>query len=125
MPTVEHFELPADDPNRATEFYKAVFNWELEKWSNAENPDKDYWFIKTRDQKGNFGISGGLMKRQSADHKVTNYITVNSIDEYSAKITEKGGMTLVPKSEIPNMGYYSIFLDTEGNMMGLYEGKTP
>ena len=124
MPTLEHFELPADDLNRATEFHKSVFDWELERFPNPENPDKDYWFVKTKDQKGNVGISGGLMKRQSADHNFTNYITVNSSNKYSAKITEKGGKILVPKSEIHNMGYYEIFLDTKGNMLGLYEEKT-
>lgn len=124
MPTIEHFELPANNLERATEFYRAVFQWELERWSNSENSDKDYWFIKTMDQKGNVGISGGMMKRQSSNHQVTNYITVNSIDEFSNKIKEKGGKIIVSKTEIPDMGYFEIFLDTEGNMLGLYEAKS-
>lgn len=70
MTTIEHFELPADYLKRASDFYKDVFQWELERWPNPENPDKDYWFIKTTDQKGNVGISGGMMKRQSDEHKL-------------------------------------------------------
>ncbi|WP_415309781.1 hypothetical protein [Candidatus Nitrosocosmicus sp. FF01] len=54
---------------------------------------------------------------------MTNYITVGSIDEYTIKITEKGGKIVIPKTEIPNMGYFTVFLDSEGNMLGLYEGK--
>lgn len=64
-----------------------------------------------------------MMKRLSGEHKVTNYITVNSIDEYSLKIKEKCGKILVLKIEILNIGYYEIFLDAEGNMLGLYEGN--
>ncbi len=64
-----------------------------------------------------------MMKRQSSDHKVINYITVGSIDEYTIKITEKGGKIVIPKTEKPNMGYFTVFLDSEGNMLGLYEGK--
>ncbi|MGD9673315.1 MAG: VOC family protein [Candidatus Nitrosocosmicus sp.] len=123
MPAIKHFESPADDIQRAVGFYRDIFNWELEKWANPENPNMDYWFIKTKDEKGILGISGGMMKRQSSDHKVTNYITVGSIDEYTIKITEKGGKIVIPKTEIPNMGYFTVFLDSEGNMLGLYEGK--
>lgn len=60
------------------------------------------------------------MKRQSHEHKVTNYITVNSIEEYTQKIEQAGGKIIVPNTEIPNMGYYEIFLDSEGNMFRLY-----
>ena len=123
MPAIEHFESPADDIQRAVGSYRDIFNWELEKWANPENPNMDYWFIKTKDEKGNLGISGGMMKRQSSDRKVTNYITVGSIDEYTIKITEKGGKIVIPKTEIPNMGYFTVFLDGEGNILGLYEGK--
>lgn len=123
MPAIKHFESPADDIQRAVGLYRDIFNWELEKWANPENPNMDYWFIKTKDEKGILGISGGMMKRQSSDHKVTNYITVGSIDEYTIKITEKGGKIVIPKTEIPNMGYFTVFLDSEGNMLGLYEGK--
>lgn len=63
------------------------------------------------------------MKRQSEEHKLTNYTTVSSIDKYSSKIKEKGGKIIVSKTEIPNMGCFEIFLDTEGNMIGLYEGN--
>ena len=62
-----------------------------------------------------------MMKRQSPEHTVTNYITVSSIDEYASKLEKAGGKVIIPKTEIPNMGFYAIFLDTENNMFGLYE----
>ena len=43
MPIIQHFEMPADDVDRAQKFYKDVFGWDMQKWSNPENPEKDYW----------------------------------------------------------------------------------
>ena len=93
----------------------------MQKWSNPENPGKDYWYFGTKDDKGNTGIGGGMMKRQSPEHTVTNYITVSSVDKYASKLEIAGGKVIIPKTEIPNMGFYAVFLDTENNMFGLYE----
>ena len=123
MPTVQHFEIPADDVERGQKFYKDVFGWNMEKAISGGNPDQDYWMFQTQDEKGNRGISGGMMKRQSPDHKVTNYITVSSIDDYTAKIEQAGGKAIMPKMPVPNMGYIRIYLDSENNMFGLFEVK--
>jgi uncharacterized protein len=121
MPTVQHFEIPADDVERASKFYKEVFEWKMQKLANPEDASKDYWFFDTKDESGNTGIGGGLMKRQAPEHSVTNYITVTSIDDYKSKIEEAGGKVIMPKTEIPEMGFILVFLDTENNMFGLYE----
>lgn len=121
MPTVQHFEIPADDVERASKFYTGVFEWKMQKFANPEDPSKDYWFFDTKDENGNKGIGGGLMKRQAPEHSVTNYITVTSIDDYASKIEEAGGKVMMPKTEIPEMGFILVFLDTENNMFGLYE----
>jgi uncharacterized protein len=121
MPTVEYFQIPADNINRAREFYKKVFGWEMQKWSNSENSEQEYWMFQTKDDEGNPGLGGGLMKRQSPQHTVTNFITVSSIEEYSSKIEQSGGKIVMPKTEIPNMGFFSVFLDSENNMFGIYE----
>jgi uncharacterized protein len=121
MPTVEYFQIPADNINRAREFYKKVFGWEMQKWSNSENSEQEYWMFQTKDDEGNPGLGGGLMKRQSPQHTVTNFITVSSIEEYSSKIEQLGGKIVMPKTEIPNMGFFSVFLDSENNMFGIYE----
>jgi predicted enzyme related to lactoylglutathione lyase len=121
MPTIQHFEMPADDVDRAQKFYKDVFGWEMHKWSNPENPEKDYWYFETKDDKGNTGIGGGMMKRQSPEHTITNYITVSAIDEYTSKLEQAGGKAIIPKTKIPDMGFYAVFLDSENNMFGLYE----
>ena len=121
MPTVQHFEIPADDVERASKFYTGVFEWKMQKLANPEDHSKDYWFFDTKDENGNKGIGGGLMKRQAPEHSVTNYITVPSIDDYASKIEEAGGKVIMPRTEIPEMGFILVFLDTENNMFGLYE----
>jgi uncharacterized protein len=123
MPTVEYFQIPADDISRAKEFYKKVFGWEMQKWNNSENSEQEYWMFQTQDDKENSGLGGGIMKRQSPQHTVTNFITVSSIEEYSSKIEQSGGKIIMPKIEIPNMGFFAVCLDTENNMFGIYENN--
>lgn len=48
-------------------------------------------------------------------------ITVDSIDEHFEKVKEAGGEVVVPKGEVPEMGYYAYINDTEGNVIGLWE----
>jgi predicted enzyme related to lactoylglutathione lyase len=57
MPKVIHFDLTADDPERAIAFYQSVFGWKVRKWIN---PD-EYWHITAGDD-DEFGIDGGLLK---------------------------------------------------------------
>ena len=56
MPTVQYFEIPADDIERAQKFYKQVFGWDMQKWENRENPEQEYYMFETRDDKGNPGL---------------------------------------------------------------------
>ena len=123
MPTVQHFEIAVDEVQRAQEFYQKVFGWTMQKMTNAVRPEEDYWIFETKDDDGNQGLSGGMMKRQSPRQTVTNYISVSSIDEYSSKIHQSGGQVIIPKTILPDMGYIAICLDSENNMFGLFEQK--
>ncbi|MBA3284330.1 MAG: VOC family protein [Nitrosopumilus sp.] len=125
MPTVQYFEIPVDDMERAQKFYKQVFGWDMQKWDNKENPEQEYYMFETRDEKGNPGLGGGMMKRQSPQHPITNYITVSSIDEYTSKIEQSGGMVMVPKTNVPDMGFIAVCLDSENNVFGIFETTNP
>ena len=57
MPTLVHFELPADDIERAKKFYTNLFGWKIEKWEGLAN-NMEYRTINTTDDKGNKGIGG-------------------------------------------------------------------
>lgn len=78
--------------------------------------------ITTTDQNGNKSLSGGMMKRQNPHQQgITNYIDVNSVDEYSTKIEKLGGKVIVPKMPVAGMGYFAVYLDTENNRFGIWE----
>jgi uncharacterized protein len=83
------------------------------------------WIISTTDSKGNkASIGGGMMKRQDQHHQhITNFIDVNSVDEYSSKIDKLGGKVVVSKMAVPGMGYFAVCHDTENNSFGIWESN--
>ncbi|MFZ0697639.1 MAG: VOC family protein [Nitrososphaeraceae archaeon] len=121
MPTIVHFEIPADDVERSKKFYSDLFGWKIEKWPGSTVDDKEYWMITTTDEKGNKALGGGMMKRQMSQHQNTNFIDVESVDEYSSKVQQLGGKVVVPKMSVPGMGYLAYCLDTENNSFGIWE----
>ncbi len=116
MSRVVHFELPADKPERAVEFYKKVFGWNFQKW---DAPD-EYWLVTTGAD-SQPGINGGLLRRQHPGAGTCNTIDVASVDQAVAKIAQNGGKNVVPKAAIPGIGYVAYCTDTEGNVFGLIQ----
>lgn len=119
MPRVVHFELSADDPERAVKFYEEVFGWKTQTWDGPQS----YWLLTTGEQ-GQPGINGGLMRRSDnplPPASATNIIDVPSVDEYSEKITGQGGKVLMPKSAVEGIGYVAYCEDTEGNVFGIMQ----
>ena len=124
--TVVHFEIPANNPEKLSEFYKNLFGWKIEKMSMG---DMDYWMIETRagtsqdmeKARTTAGTNGGMMKKMDAGQRPVNYVMVESVDDFSKKIQNLGGKIIIPKTPIPNMGAFAIGLDPEGNPVGIFE----
>jgi len=124
--TIVHFEIPADDVETLRKFYSKLFGWKIEKTPGPI----DYWMIQTVpvDKKGmpiRPGVNGGMMKRQQPEHKPVNYIAVESVDEYTKKIKALGGTVLVPKMEVPGIGWWALALDPEGNQFAILQSMQP
>ncbi|MBS3136684.1 VOC family protein [Candidatus Woesearchaeota archaeon] len=125
---IVHFEIPADNVERAKKFYEKIFGWQIEKYAM---PEGDYFIVRTADVDKNMmptkpgAINGGMMKRKSPGQPFMNYISVESIDNILKEISSNGGKICLPKQEIgKGMGWIAAFQDTEGNLMGLHqEGK--
>lgn len=117
MPRPCHFDLTADDPQRAIEFYKSVFGWKFEKWQGGH---MEYWMVTTGTKKQQ-GINGGLSRRGKEGMPNMNTIDVPSVDKYAKKIQDKGGKVLMPKIGIPKVGWFATCQDTEGNIFGIIE----
>jgi uncharacterized protein len=113
VPNVVHFEIPSDDPGRASKFYSEVFDW---KFTKMEGPT-DYWLIRTEE---GAQLGGGLARRSDLQ-TVTNTIGVSSFEEFAKKIQSHGGKVLTPKTAIPGYGWFAHCQDTEGNKFGIIE----
>lgn len=124
MPTIVHFEIPADELERAKKFYAGLFGWKIEKYAGSMTTPMEYWIITTTNEKGEKAIDGGIMRRQNPQQPITNYIDVPSIDEYSVKVETLGGKVVVPKTAVPGMGYFAVCLDTENNSFAIWETDT-
>jgi predicted enzyme related to lactoylglutathione lyase len=117
MPTIVHFDLPADDLERAKKFYENLFDWKFNKVP-MQTP---FYLIETKDHEGNQGVRGGMGKRMLPAQTISNYIDVPSVDEYLAKVKKLGGNIITPKTAVPGWGYQAICVDTENNKFGLWE----
>lgn len=118
MSRVMHFEIHAEKPERAIQFYSRVFGWEFAKWGGEE-----YWLITTG-QKEEPGIDGGLMKRRGVvdGTAVLAYgctIGTTNVDDAVAKVKANGGENVVPKMPIPTVSWLAYCKDTEGNIFGV------
>jgi uncharacterized protein len=127
--TIIHFEIPASNPEKLSDFYKNLFGWKFEKMSMGEMGD--YWMIETRagtaqdmeKAQNTAGSNGGMIKKMDANQRPVNYILVESVDDFSKKIQDLGGKIIVPKTSIPGMGAFALGLDPEGNQVGIFESS--
>ena len=109
------FEIPADKPERAKKFYQSLFGWKIKAFPTMP----DYHHIDTAGPDAS--PDGGLMKRMHPDHTITNYVRVPSVSKAAAKVQKLGGEICRPKTAVPEMGYFVICKDTEGNTFALWE----
>jgi predicted enzyme related to lactoylglutathione lyase len=116
MLRIVHFEINADDPERAVKFYQEVFGWKIKKWDGPI----DYWLVTTGPD-NQPGINGGIMKREDPQASTYNTVDVPSVDEFTKKITQNGGKIVVPKMAVPGVGWVAYCADTEGNVFGIME----
>ncbi|MBO0698782.1 MAG: VOC family protein [Zavarzinella sp.] len=123
MGRVIHFEVHAEDPDRAARFYAGLLGWQFKKWDGPA----DYWLITTgpADQPG---INGGLVRRRGAgplDGAAVNaYVctsAVTDVDHGIKRATELGGTVAHPKMPIPGVGWLAYVKDPEGNILGLMQ----
>lgn len=121
MSRVIHFEIHADNPERAATFYSNLLGWEFTKW----NGPHEYWLIKTGSD-NQIGINGGMHRRFGAidGQAVIAFVCtvdVTSVDESLIKSQKLGGTIAVPKMSIPGVGWLCYCKDTEGNIFGMMQ----
>lgn len=116
---IVHIEIPSHDPAAAGKFYADVFGWH-----HQSDPMYDYHMFQAEG-----GPGGGFVKASDGSSEgmghykigeVLLYIGADDIDATLAKVEEHGGKTIVPKTEIPHVGWFGIFTDPAGNRMALF-----
>lgn len=129
MNPVVHFEMPMENAARLTKFYSSVFGWQMQD----TGPQMGNYVVattteidkKTDRPKMPGAINGGFFPK--APDKPAQYpsvvIAVDDIKTYVKKINEGGGKVLGEPVEIPGVGMYVSFLDTEGNRVSILQPR--
>ncbi len=120
MARVVHFEIHADDPDRAERFYGEVFGWTITRWKGP----LDYRLVSTGE--GAPGIDGAIMARGEppAGEGVGGYVCTISVEDMGAterRVLSAGGLRVRDPHEIPGIGLHAYFTDTEGNIFGVLQ----
>ena len=125
MGKVVHFEIPADNLDRAKNFYGSIFGWELQTMPMGEG---EYTSVMTTDVNEQTrmplepgAINGGMMERTEQVSGPVITIDVDGIDDALKKVESEGGSIVTPRTPIPGMGAFAYFKDPEGNVLGLWE----
>ena len=122
---VQHFELPAEDVERASAFYRDAFGWNVNTIA-----EMNYTILATgpTDDEGRptetGTINGGMFKREGDFASVSGPIVTLVVDDLDAaleRVKELGGGTVMEKMKVGEMGFAAYFSDTEGNTMGLWQ----
>jgi predicted enzyme related to lactoylglutathione lyase len=123
MNPVVHFEMPAEDRKRMAEFYTKVFGWQTQMMG----PDMGDYVVVTTTESDNDGpkkpgaINGGFYPKKPdwPAQYPSVVISVDDIDESMKAVADAGGKILGEPMDIPGVGRYVSFYDTEGNRVSM------
>jgi predicted enzyme related to lactoylglutathione lyase len=110
---ITHIELSAKDPSGAGKFYGDLFGWKI-----VEMPEMNYVTFESEEGHGGGFVTVGEQGFEVGD--IVPYVTVPDIDAALARAEELGGKMLMPKTEIPGVGWFAHFSDPTGNRLALY-----
>jgi len=110
-----HIEISTTDLKKSEKFYEKLFNWKIK---SADFPD--YSSFETGKEPG-----GGLMKvdKINPGEGVMVYVLVDDVDATLSEAKNLGGKIIKEKTEIPNIGWFGLFSDLDGNVIGVFKGK--
>jgi predicted enzyme related to lactoylglutathione lyase len=128
MDPVTHFEMPAQDKKRANKFYSSVFGWKLQQLGPEMG---EYMMAHTTetDPKGMVktpgAINGGFYSPTDdpASKAPSVVISVKDVKASMKAVEKAGGKILRQPDDIPGVGLWVSFLDTEGNRVSMIQPK--
>jgi len=129
MSPVVHFEMPAVDKKRMSDFYTRVFGWRTQQLG----PEMGNYVVVHTTETSEDGmirepgrINGGFTEKSNENSATNVVIAVDDIREAMRRIAAAGGKVLAGQSpgqpdDIPGVGLYASFIDTEGNRVGVLQ----
>lgn len=114
---VVHFEITGKDALKTQEFYRKLFDWEIQNI-----PEMNYGMVQPQ---GGRGIGGGVTGSTEQPSSVTFYVEVDDLQKYIDKAVAMGGNVIVPPTTVPGMVSFALFADPDGNMVGIVHDKMP
>lgn len=126
MNRVVHFEIQAEDPERAATFYRTIFGWSIDKWDGGA---MEYWIVMTAEKDSTEpGINGGILRRPAktppTEAGTNAFVCTMQVTDYDAtekQILAAGGKVALPKFAITGMAWQGYYIDTEGNTFGIHQ----
>ena len=126
MDPVVHFEMPYENRERLLKFYTQAFGWRMQKQGQEMG---DYVTATTTETDENGmakrpgTINGGFFPKKPdwPAQYPSVVIAVDDIKEAMKKVTEADGKVLGEPMEIPGVGKYVSFMDTEGNRVSILQ----
>ena len=129
MHPVIHFELPAEDRQRMADFYAKVFGWQTQMLGKDMG---DYTVVTTTETDENRmiktpgAINGGFYMKAKSKNAPTIVIASKDIRETMKNIVAAGGKIRDGQKpgepdDIPGIGLYASFIDTEGNQIAILQ----
>lgn len=115
---IVHLEISARDPAAASRFYADLCGWQID-----HDPGYNYYQFAAEG-----GPGGGFVTPDGNMYKVGDtipYVGVPDIDAFLKRVEQLGGKVLLPKTEIPGMGWFAFFSDPTGNRLGAYARINP
>ncbi|RJQ15691.1 VOC family protein [Candidatus Woesearchaeota archaeon] len=125
MNPVVHFEMPAEDKKRVIAFYSNVFGWKM----NQLGPEMGKYILatttevdeKTKRPKTAGAINGGFYQKGKDGTMPHIVIAVDDLNAQMKAVNESGGNVLGKPMDIPGVGSFVMFQDTEGNRVGMLQ----
>lgn len=115
MAKIVHFEIPVDDPDRASAFYREALGWEVSGFG-----DQPYWLVRAGGD-DEPGADGALIARGEIHRSPVVVAGVESLDDTLERVRRAGGEVLHGREEIPGVGWSAYVRDPEGNTIGIFE----
>lgn len=115
---IVHIEFSSNDPKASGKFYADLFDWKID-----DNEEMQYVSFETEPNRG--GGFNNTSEEMTNRGDILPYVGTDDIEASLARAEELGGKIVMPKTEIPTVGWFGIFSDPTGNNIGVYTSMNP